>query len=263
MNYAMLSHFLLGSSPKTIVLLHGLCEDKSIWIPLMLQLADSFRVVAFDLPGFGESPMPNSVTHIDDIAQMVMANLGGLKISQPVVIGHSYGGYVALSLAEQFGSQLAGLGLFHSTVYADSEEKKAQRAKASEFIERYGVRMYVENLMPGLFATHARARLAVKINTLTNRALSIKPEDLRKTISLMASRPDRSAAVQSLHCPMLYIIGKQDTAVPFDKSHSQLALPPHTLVQILDDVGHMGFLEAPKRVLPMIEFFAQYCYSAN
>jgi pimeloyl-ACP methyl ester carboxylesterase len=72
-------------------------------------------------------------------------------VKSTIVIGHSLGGYVALAMAaldEEFCKKLA---LFHSTVYADSDEKKANRDKVIGFVTQNGVAPFIQTFVPSLF----------------------------------------------------------------------------------------------------------------
>src|SRR5512133_1365999 len=68
-----------------------------------------------------------------------------------IVIGHSMGGYITLALAERYPELLKGFGLFHSTAYADSDERREGRKKTIALIEQKGVGEFVKTSVPNLF----------------------------------------------------------------------------------------------------------------
>jgi pimeloyl-ACP methyl ester carboxylesterase len=254
----MLSHFSVGTGSKTLVFLHGMCEDKSVWVDTILAMGD-YRCVALDLPGFGESEMPDSIETIEDVASEVVESLKILGVSRAIMFGHSYGGYVALALARKYPDYLSGLGLVHSTAYADSEERKILRSKLIDFIGKQGVKIYAENFFPEIFATAHRAKFASKINELVKRALSINPNYLQRTLSIMANRPDSIQWLKETKLPILYVIGKQDNAIPFETAMTQAAFPKNCIVQILEHVGHIAMIEDENKTKQMIQFFSSYC----
>src|SRR5690606_32903791 len=88
-----------------------------------------------DLPGFGNSDLMENLT-IEKMAEAVNAVLEHLNMERCIMVGHSMGGYVSLAFAEQHADKLAGLCMFHSHPFADSEEKKEGRMKAIEFIRK-------------------------------------------------------------------------------------------------------------------------------
>ena len=98
-----------GGSGKSIILLHGLASNSRIWDLVAPILASNSSVIAIDQRGHGKSDKPrggydfNSVT--DDIAQFIIK----MKIDNPVIVGHSWGGSVALSLAVRYPTLVSGL----------------------------------------------------------------------------------------------------------------------------------------------------------
>ena len=98
-----------GGAGKSIILLHGLASNSRIWDLVAPILASNSSVIAIDQRGHGKSDKPrggydfNSVT--DDIAQFIIK----MKIDNPVIVGHSWGGSVALSLAVRYPTLVSGL----------------------------------------------------------------------------------------------------------------------------------------------------------
>ena len=80
------------------------------------------------------------------------------------------GGYVALAFAEKWGEMLEGFGLFHSTAFADSAEKKEVRRKGIQFIERNGPYEFLKTTIPGLFSPASRENKTELIEELLKTA---------------------------------------------------------------------------------------------
>jgi pimeloyl-ACP methyl ester carboxylesterase len=117
-----------GNGP-VLLFIHGFPMNSKVWDEFIPRLSSSFKVIAIDLPGFGNSPILKTPFSIGDVADEIIKWLSEKKIRQCVVIGHSLGGYVTLALAEKKPENFAGIGLFHSTAYADSPEKNIYRKK--------------------------------------------------------------------------------------------------------------------------------------
>src|SRR5947207_821697 len=88
-----------------IVLIHGFCETHEIWSDLAKDLSKKFEVFVIDLPGFGDSPALTNPFSITEVAEAVFAWIVQQKISKPVVIGHSLGGYVVLAMAKNYSAK--------------------------------------------------------------------------------------------------------------------------------------------------------------
>lgn len=253
-----ISYNAKGKGPA-VVLLHGFCEDSRIWEDFKQDLIEEkYRVVVIDLPGFGQSDVIEAIS-IAGMAEAVLTVLDALKLEQVVLIGHSMGGYVSLAFAEQYPDRLLGLGMFHSQAMADSDEKKANRQKSIDFIRRQGSALYVKQTIPGLFAPNFINSNTFLIEKLTFRASQYAPEGITAALAAMKNRPDRSAVLQQAACPVLFIIGKLDGAIPSDNSIAQTHLPNRADIHILEKVGHMGMFEATKQTQSIVRQFVQFC----
>jgi pimeloyl-ACP methyl ester carboxylesterase len=240
------------------VLIHGYCEDHTLWDDFAAALAQEYRVLRPDLPGFGRSPRQMAPS-LDSLAQAVHQWLGQLGVARPVWVGHSLGGYVGLAYAQAHPQQLAGLGLFHSSALADTDERKAARTQVMAQVRANGVEPFLNTLVPNLFAPANREACRPVIERLVAQGRSLDPEAVAETAAAMRDRPDRTAVLASLACPALFIVGRQDGAVPLEASLRQIHLPPNSTVHLLDQVGHMGMYEAPARTLAAVAAFAQDC----
>jgi pimeloyl-ACP methyl ester carboxylesterase len=83
---------------KPVVLIHGVAEDGNIWQQQVMVLQNDFKLIVPDLPGSGRS-VANGDFSMEALADAVQAILEGEEIPEAVIIGHSMGGYVALSYA--------------------------------------------------------------------------------------------------------------------------------------------------------------------
>ena len=117
-------NFVSFGQGKPLILIHGFCESKEMWITHSKELAKTHIVYCIDLPGFGESPLRQDSITLEEVAVMLHDWMEENRIYHPTVIGHSLGGYVALAMAELMENDLAAIGLFHSTAFPDDEEKK-------------------------------------------------------------------------------------------------------------------------------------------
>jgi pimeloyl-ACP methyl ester carboxylesterase len=240
-----------------VVFLHGFCETKELWFSYLDPLSKICRVILMDLPGFGENPPLDGPITIADMAEMVYATMVNMGIDQCMMIGHSMGGYVALAFSEKFPSRLKGLGLFHSTAYSDSIEKKQARDKTIEFIERYGTEEFVEEFVPPLFFEGRRKDFKDEVRMMVEMGKKAAKTSVIESIRAMRDRKDRSKVLEKSQCPVLFIVGKNDIAIPFQGSQGQYSIPSYSTIHILNNTGHMGMIEWEKETLFMVEQFIQ------
>ncbi|MBX2841783.1 MAG: alpha/beta fold hydrolase [Flammeovirgaceae bacterium] len=242
-----------------LVLIHGFCESRKLWANFSAMLSVKYLVINVDLPGFGKSPLNVETPSITSFAEEVNDLLVDLKIEKCQMVGHSLGGYVALAFASLYANKLIGLGLFHSTAFADSEEKKNTRVKAAKFIRENGSSKFVSSLFPGLFSQNTREKFKNEIQYFINDAESLDKEVLAKTMEAMRDRIDRRDVLKKLDIPVLYVIGKDDVSVPLNQSLKECHLPKESIVHILENVGHMGMIEEKNKTLEILSQFTNYC----
>ncbi|MFN5170534.1 MAG: alpha/beta fold hydrolase [Cyclobacteriaceae bacterium] len=226
-----------------VVFIHGYCETLEIWRDFVPLLSPYLDITTIDLPGFGQSPPLAEPFTVDLVADQVADFIHAQQFNQkPVPIGHSLGGYVVLSLVARHPGLINGAGLFHSTAFGDSAEKKANRNKAIEFVNRNGPRPFVDNLIPNLFAN--------RDTDSVQRALDIGYQTPAATVTAYAAamrdRPDRSSVLADLGERLLIIAGEQDSVVPEAVSREMAQLAKNAVFALLSGVGHMGMLEAPE-----------------
>ncbi|MCB9282741.1 MAG: alpha/beta fold hydrolase [Lewinellaceae bacterium] len=249
-------HFSTAGSGPALVFLHGFGEDSRIWEAFVALFEKTHQVICIDLPGFGQSDPVAGIT-IRDMASAVHAVLEKLQVGRFVLAGHSMGGYVALAYAQAWPTALRGLAMIHSHPYADSEEKKEGRMKSIEFVNRHGSARYAAQLIPSLFAPKFAEENPLIIKELIDRAGAYPAQGVTDALRAMYQRPDRSEVLQDIKCPVLFIIGKEDQAIPAELSKRQTALPATSSIHYLDGVGHMGMLEAQRETLEIVEHFLE------
>ena len=246
-----------GDGPP-VFLLHGFAEDGSIWEEQVPLLKKNFCVILPDLPGSGRSPFNPQLSSIDDYAGCLKMIVEAEGITRCIMIGHSMGGYVSLAFAEKFPAMLSGLGLFHSTSFADTEEKKNTRRKSIEFIRQYGPAPFIEQSVPNLFGSLFRERNPQKVAGLVQKYSAFQPAALIQYYEAMIQRPDRTAVLKQFSGPVLFVIGEQDKAVPLTDSLQQCCMPTLSHIHIFENAAHMGMLEEPEKSLRILENFSGF-----
>ena len=178
-----------------------------------------------------------------------------------VLIGHSLGGYVGMSFAKQFPQMLAGLGLFHSSVFADSPEKRETRTKSVAFIQEHGTEVFARNMFGNLFSAVNRPKMGGFMAKMVEKLRTVAPESVIKTQIAMREREDTTDVLARLDIPVLLIAGKEDQSTVFEKSVEQVQIPKNAICYFWAQVGHMGMFEQPKESLVAIKGFTEYCYA--
>jgi pimeloyl-ACP methyl ester carboxylesterase len=243
---------------NTLVLLHGYCEDQSIWQHLMPKLA-GMRVVLIDLPGFGKSqPLPQSA-NLDAYAEAIATVLDTLNIQQAILIGHSLGGYVAMRFADKYSHRLYGFGLINSHPLADTPEKQAARNKTIQLIKDGGKSAFVRQLIPGLFKPDFSDK--EQITALVKAAQKGPDAGIIQAAEAMRDRPDQTHVLKQAKIPVLMLLGTDDHLVSREMRDTFIHLPEIAQVEIVPHVAHMAMFEAAEFTANVLGKFVQLCHS--
>jgi pimeloyl-ACP methyl ester carboxylesterase len=256
----MLEYNDYGHGP-VVLLIHGFLESKELWQGFDLELANQFRVIVPDLPGFGESRFTEDSLSIEYFAECIHELLNILSVEKCVMIGHSLGGYVTLAFAEKYEHKVSGIGLFHSTAFEDSIEKKANRNRIIKFIEKHGVAAFANSSIPPLFPASSRETYKEEIANLIRIASSSSQDAVIETVKAMRDRKERIDLLKKITIPVFFIIGKEDSSVSLEKSLAQCYIPTHHVVHILENTGHMGMIESKLETIAITREFIRFVVS--
>lgn len=241
---------------QSVVLIHGFCETHEIWEFILDSLALNYRVFCVDLPGFGKSPLPPTPFSISDIAQLMQSWIKEKEIINPVVIGHSLGGYVTLEMTRQNPECISGLGLFHSTTQADPLEKKENRNKVVDFVSRNGAKPFLDSFVPSLFYNKDH-RSINKVREICN---GTSRESIINYSLSMRDRIDYQFVINDFDLPIMFVCGENDIfiSVEVSKKQAEKCKDPHFFV--LNETGHIGMIENPESAAKAIKKFLQICF---
>jgi pimeloyl-ACP methyl ester carboxylesterase len=150
---------------------------------------------------------------------------------------------------------LTGFGLIHSSASADDEEKKKKRMQGINLIMEYGAFPFLKNTIPTLFGEAFKKNNLGKVEELIEQSNQFSKEALIQYYTAMMNRPERINVLENTSVPVLFVLGKEDAAAPLDVVINQVHLPSTSDIHILDNVAHMGMLEAPEQINEFIHAF--------
>jgi len=246
----MLLAFTEQGSGPVVVLLHGFPLSRVMWAGQLGTLSESYRIVAPDLRGHGESPAPDATYTMEQMADDVVELLDGLGVAEPVVVGGlSMGGYVALAMAFKHPDRVRALMLIDTKAAADSPEAARKREETAQATLKAGNSVeVVASMIPRLFAKA----------TLEQRPEIVAPlkADMEKTSASgvagalrgMAIRPDRRDQLSEIAAPTLVIVGEEDAIAPPDEARAMVEALPNGRLKIIPDAGHLAPYENPEAV---------------
>lgn len=234
--------YRVHGSGKPVMLIHGFGEDGEVWNNQVDFLENKVKLIVPDLPGSGRSELIEDMS-MEGMAEVMHAIIHEEELHTVTAIGHSMGGYILLALVESYWNHLDAFGLFHSTAFADSDEKKGIRRKGIDFIRQHGAFEFLKTATPNLFSQQTRDERPELIDKQIGTANNFSTQALVSYYEAMIKRPDRTRMLQNAAVPVLFIMGKYDNAIPLQDGLRQCHMPEKSYIHILQLSGHMGMLE--------------------
>jgi pimeloyl-ACP methyl ester carboxylesterase len=226
-----------------VVLLHGYLESSEIWDSFGEKLSEDFTVISVDLPGHGLSDVFGTVHTMEFMASVMKNLLDSLKIQKAFICGHSLGGYVALAFLELYPDYLSGYCLFHSHPFADSPEAIKNRNREIKLVQKGRKDLMYPANVTKMFATANLEKFSEEIQRSKEISSSISGEGIIAVLRGMIARPSRVDYMEKGIVPCIWILGRMDNYIPCEAIIEKVNLPSNTKLVILENSGHMGFIE--------------------
>ena len=235
------AYFVRGAG-SVVLLLHGWGCTHSIFDPFVDRLSKNHKVISVDFPGFGESDEPSSVWGVEDYSRCLEALCDSLGVVKPYIVGHSFGGRVAIMFASR--RPVARL------VLTDSAGVKPRRSF------KYYVKVYSYKALKFLLLKVLRSE------SLFSRFRSGKgSEDYRnasprmKEVLSRTVNEDLCPLMGGITAPVLLFWGTKDTATPISDARRMEKLFPDCGVVEVPGGSHFSFLEAPVLYANVLDSF--------
>lgn len=243
-----------------VVLIHGFGTTARIWDNIYPSLSDKYCVIIPELAGVNLSPMPGNNTQwsFAHNAEAIKGILQHENIAQATFVGHSMGGYIGASFAQQYPEYLAGLLFFHSTAKADSAERKQKRDAMIAYIETWGPQFFMRSFIIELLRlTHSLTHIPQTADYMVE-AEKFSANFLTAALIAMRDRTDHSHLLENLTCPVGFICGKKDNFVPYNQTLAECILPKKSFIKIIPEAGHVAMLEKSDSAIKALHDFLSY-----
>ena len=220
---------------KDIILLHGWGQNIEMMKPLGDSFCDRFRITILDLPGFGESDEPKETWTIDDYELMLEDFIKELKIKKPIVIGHSFGGRLAIRYSAR--NPIEKLVLFGSPCIRIQESLSLKVRMLKSIKKLPGMDKFGEYMKQYIGSRDYKAASPVMRQTL----VEVVNEDLSKY-------------AKEIEEPTLLIWGQNDTEAPVNEAKELEKIMIDAALIILPGT-HYAYLENLQQVVNILNNF--------
>jgi len=229
-----------------VVFLHAFPLQAAMWDYQIDALEESYRCIAIDLPGFGQSPPPADpdATSMQSWSDLVAGVLAQLDVAEATIVGASMGGYLAMAMLRHHPDVVRQLVLADTRARSD-DPGIAQRRSAQQEQLRAGAEVgslakeNVERLLSA--GSMSRPELVDYVHALADGA---DPEGWIGALEAMKDRPDSMLLLRQASVRAQVIVGELDRVTPIAEAMSLRSLLKGELV-IVPNVGHLPNLEDP------------------
>ena len=239
-----INYKIAGDSP-CILVLHGWNSSSDSWQETAKILQDNgFKVIIPDLPGFGKSVEPSFGWSVGDYVEFVLKFAEEAKQDKFFLLGHSFGGRIAIKLGAVCPQKLSGLILVGA---AGVENTRGLKTRIFLFVAKIGNFIFS---LPFLNKFYPWARKTIYILARTRdyfEAKGIKKEIFKKVIN-----EDLTPFLSQIRIPTLFIWGKNDKMTPLKNAYLMKEKIPNSVLEIIPNAGHALNLKCPKELAHII-----------
>jgi pimeloyl-ACP methyl ester carboxylesterase len=235
-----------------IILIHGFGASLHTWDEWSSTLEKDFRVVRFDLPGFGLTAKDPKQDYTDDRMNLMLVELmKQLQIEKATLIGNSIGGRIAWYFASQYPSQVKKLVLISPDGFKSPTSKYGQQPEVSYLMHLLQFTMPKFLLKQNLEIAYANKATLTPAMLDRYYELLLVPGVREAMIQRMQQTVliEPNPLLQSIQQPTLLLWGEQDRMIPIDNAKDYLSLMPHAELQTLKNTGHLPQEENPAQNL--------------
>lgn len=230
---------ITGEGDETVVILQGWGTDLGVYDSVAGSINDKYRVIQFDLPGFGGSDEPKEAWNVDAFADFFCKFMQALNIKKATLIGHSYGGRIIIKLAARDNIPFE----IKNIVLIDSAGIMPKRSFKQKFnIRKYKVLKKIVNvkLIYALFP-----ELIDDWRSRQGSADYRNASPIMRQCMVMAVNEDLTELLPYIKQDTLLIWGDKDTATPISDGRLMEERIKNSGLCVLEGCGHFSFLEKP------------------
>ena len=229
-------NYIQYGSGSDVVLLHGWGQNIAMMKPIGDRLQKNHRITILDFPGFGESEEPKTALTVYDYCEILEELLKKLKVKKPVIMGHSFGGRIAIIYASR--NEVEKVVLFGSPCIR-KEVKPNLKLRMLKSLKK----------IPGINKLEGFAK-----NHMGSRDYKNASEIMKKILVNVVNE-DLSEYAKKINVPTLLIWGDRDTEAPVEDAKELEKIIPDAGLIVLPNSTHYAYLENLPQVINILNNF--------
>jgi pimeloyl-ACP methyl ester carboxylesterase len=240
-----------GTGP-VVVLLHAFPCNRSMWDGQVQGLVDAgWRVMAPDLPGFGDSALLAEPPSLTAVVEALVASLLERSVDRCVLVGLSVGGYLIMEWLRRHPEMVAGVVLCDTKASADTDEAAAGRLEMAAAVEHDPMSCSStlrERLLPVIVGETTRSSRPEVVEVVANWMDAAEPASVAWYQRAMAVRPDSIATLSEAEMPALVLWGEEDAMAPREEQDAMVDALRDAGMFVIPRAGHLSAVENPPAV---------------
>jgi 3-oxoadipate enol-lactonase len=236
------SYRLHGSDDAPVLVLsNSLGTTQELWERQLPALAEHFRVVTYDHPGHGASPLPERPFTVESSGQALLGLLDELGVDRASIGGVSLGGMVGMAVALEAPERVDRLVLSCTSAYLGPPEGWLERARTvrSEGMEAIADAVLGRWFTPGL--VHAEPEIVARVRAML---AATPPEGYARCCEAIGAWDARDR-ISDIAAPVLVIAGAEDPATPVEHAELIASHISRARLVVLDGAAHLANVERP------------------
>ncbi|MNF28652.1 Lipase 3 precursor [compost metagenome] len=251
-------HYYQGgpSDGETILMVHGFGASKDNWLRLARHFTQDYRVIALDLPGFGDSSKPYASYDVGTQVERLAAFTQALQVKKLHLIGSSMGGHISALYAARYPEQILSLALL-ANAGIDSPQKselieRLERGEANPLIVKTAQQF--EQLLAFIFVEVPSMPERLQ-QALAERSIANSAHNERVFAQLVSRYIPLEPVLPKIQAPTLLLWGAQDRILHVSSIEVMQPLLQRPSVVIMQDCGHAPMLERPEETAEHYQAF--------
>lgn len=236
-------------SGSPVLLVHAFPLDHSVWRYQIDALSSRYRVIAPDLPGFGNTPIGDGALGMGTTAEALSQLLKTLGVDEPIIFaGLSMGGYIGWEFVTRFPDRVSHLIQCDTRAANDTADARENRLQTAKRVQNEGPDFLAQAMPEKLLGPATRESQPTLTDEISQRIRTTDRAGIAAALIGMSERKDMTPVLPEITIPTLMIGGQHDELTPPAEIRSNAnAMPAATMVEIAS-VGHLSPLESPTEV---------------
>jgi pimeloyl-ACP methyl ester carboxylesterase len=235
----------VGTQGELLVLVHGLGGSTNTWYPQAQILKRDLRLVAYDLPGSGRTPVREAVTIdslVADLHEVVERSGGTARVH---LAGHSLGTIICQHYAARHADRVASLALVGAFPEPPEAARKALKDRAAK-VRAEGMAAIADAIVAAGTSDDTKANNPAAATFVRESIMAQPAEGYARACEALSGL--HRADLSGLRCPALLLTGDQDRTAPPDTGAALAGTIPGAEFRVLDGCGHWATIERAKQV---------------